>query len=89
MGIVKKNNSPRLPLHYLIGNDRVVAQFYNSWDKKYHLSELKLLRAGPDPLYEPPREYLCKASGNQGISSREEGSRNICSDCWQLLIESL
>jgi len=68
------NDSPNHPLRF-ITESRTVGQFYNSWDKKFHLAEYK-------PYDMPPTKYLCGKIGNFSIS-RREGSRMTCADCWK------
>lgn len=68
------NDNQNHPLRFEV-DGKVVGQFYNSWDKKYHLAEYV-------PYRRPPHVYLCGKSGNFS-PSRKEHSRLLCAECWR------
>lgn len=68
------NDSMNSPLRFE-GGGKVIGQFYNSWDKHYHLAEYK-------PYERQPTQYLCRKSGNFS-ASRREGKRMLCAACWR------
>lgn len=68
------NDSLNHPLRFQ-SEDKVVGQFYNSKDGKYHLAEY-------EPYRRPPHIYLCGKVGNFS-PSRFEGSRLLCTECWK------
>lgn len=74
----KINDSMNSPLRFVDDSGRILGQFYNSRDKKYHLAEYT-------PYKMSPREYLCSESGNFSPSRRED-DRNKCGECWGRLI---
>lgn len=68
------NNSTSHPLQLVTTDGRTIGQFYNSWDKMYHLAEY-------EPHRRPPTEYLCGGDGNFS-ASRCTHERNKCPKCW-------
>ena len=70
------NDSINHPLRVIVGA-KTFGQFYNSWDKKYHLAEYA-------PYETPPSVYVCGGRGNFS-PSRAEFARNTCGDCWSLV----
>jgi len=68
------NDDPNHPLRFE-GDGKVVGQFYNSWDKQYHLAEYR-------PYEILPEVYLCGGRGNFS-ASRSEHKRMLCADCWR------
>lgn len=71
----KVNNSVASPLQYIFEDGRIAGQFYNSWDKKYHL-------AFYEPYKKPPNEYFCGGVGNFAESRVDEGFINRCEKCF-------
>lgn len=63
--MLKINDSCNAPLRFLADDGTTIGQFYNSWDKQYHL-------ASYTPYYRTPSKYLCGNSGNFS-PSRDEG----------------
>lgn len=72
--MVRVNDNQNQPLRFE-GNGKVIGQFYNSWDKSYHLAEYV-------PYEQPPRAYLCGQRGNFS-GSRCESKRLLCVACWR------
>ena len=68
------NDSGHQPLRFEF-DGKVVGQFYNSWDRRYHLAEYA-------PYERPPHVYLCGRTGNFS-SSRSEHKRLLCVACWR------
>jgi len=68
------NDNQNQPLRFEVGG-KVIGQFYNSWDKQYHLAEY-------GPYKRPPNVYLCGGRGNFS-GSRCEHSRMLCATCWR------
>lgn len=73
------NSSINHPLHYLTECGRVIGQFYNSRDKKYHLSEYI-------PYKELPDVYLCGGKGNFAGSRANYEDRNKCKQCFSQIV---
>lgn len=71
----KKNDSINHPLQFITEDGKVIGQFYNSWDKKYHLAEYI-------PYEKLPTKYLCGKVGNFS-GDRSELKRNICEECFK------
>jgi hypothetical protein len=71
------NDDPRSPLRFQVSNEEVIGQFYNSWDKMFHLAKYR-------PCKSPPREYLCGGLGNFSLS-RKTRDRERCPVCWGLV----
>lgn len=69
------NESQDHPLRFEV-DGKVIGQFYNSWDKMYHLAEYV-------PYERPPHVYLCGKSGNFS-PSRSEHNRPLCAECWRV-----
>lgn len=65
-------------LHYVADDGTTFGQFYNSWDKKYHLAEYV-------PYDTPPQRYLCGGNGNFSPSRCDDKTRKMCTDCFNLL----
>lgn len=78
MKYVIKNDNLSSPLQFIFENGRVVGQFYNSKDKTYHLAEYL-------PYKSPPKQYLCKKSGNFSASRETFLERKICLKCFEHL----
>lgn len=76
----KVNDSINHTLRYVSENGKIYGQFYNSYDKKYHLAEYI-------PYHGPPRNFLCNAIGNASASRSEHEDRNKCLECFSLLDE--
>lgn len=74
--IIWVNDGFNHPLRFELPNGDIVGQFYNSWDKKYHLAQYT-------PFGNSPRKYLCGGTGNFSIS-RCVHDRNKCVDCFNL-----
>ncbi len=78
----KMNDKMTHPLRFEMEDGRVIGQFYNSWDKLYHLAEYV-------PYEMPPSKTLCgKGAGILGggfnfSSSRAEHRRELCPVCWK------
>jgi len=68
------NDSTNHPLRLITDDGKTIGQFYNSWDKLYHLAEYV-------PYDRPPSRYLCGKTGNFS-GSRSEHDRNKCDVCW-------
>lgn len=75
--LIKVNDSPTHPLKF-IKDDVTIGQFFNSWDRQYHLAEYT-------PYRLPPNKYLCGKTGNFSPSRSENESRNLCIECWKHL----
>lgn len=75
------NDSMNQPLRYIASNGDIIGQFYNSWDKKYHLAKYRLHSSIPY------NQYLCGDTGNFSCS-RSEHQRNKCEECWNILNEA-
>lgn len=75
--MIKQNTDSSAPLQFILKDKTVIGQFYNSWDKLYHLAIYI-------PYYLPPHKYLCKKTGNFS-SSRDEKNINKCIQCWSIL----
>jgi hypothetical protein len=69
-----KNDSMNHPLRFIVGK-KMFGQFYNSWDKKFHLAEYH------------NRNYLCGETGNFSPSRNDIENRNKCKKCYSLLNE--
>lgn len=68
------------PLSVELNDGVYLGQFYNSWDKKYHLAEFI-------PYEMPPRSFLCKAVPANFSPSREKNyqqHRPKCEKCFKL-----
>ena len=63
--MLKINDSCNAPLRFLTDDGTTIGQFYNSWDKQYHLAIYK-------PHERAPSMYLCGKTGNFS-PSRSEG----------------
>ena len=76
----KVNDSTSHPLRFITDDGTTIGQFYNSWDKTYHL-------AAYIPFAMPPREYLCGGIGNFSPSRSEGPQRKgpCCLSCWAIL----
>ena len=70
----KLNDNQNLPLRFEL-DGKVIGQFYNSVDKRYHLAEYV-------PYGRQPSVYLCGKAGNFS-PSRSENKRLICAACWR------
>jgi len=79
--MIKLNDTMNHPLRFIYRKDSVIGQFYNSLDKKYHLSEYI-------PYEQIPSRYLCGKTGNFSSSRREDDDRNICKECFKILEKS-
>lgn len=67
------NDSQKHPLRFEVDGE-VIEQFYNSWDKSYHLAQYV-------PYKRPPRVYLCGKTGNFS-ASQSKHKRLLCAACW-------
>jgi hypothetical protein len=71
----KINDSPNHPLRFIADDGRVIGQFYNSRDGRYHLSEYV-------PYERMPETYLCGKTGNFVISRSDIKSKQ-CAACFE------
>jgi hypothetical protein len=69
----KLNDNQNQPLRFEC-DGKVIGQFYNSWDKTYHLAEY-------EPYKRLPTVYTCGRRGNFS-GDRYDGNRLLCADCW-------
>ena len=76
---VWKNDSMNHPLRIELPSGEFIGQFYNSWDKKYHLAKYT-------PYEVNPNKYLCGQTGNFS-PSRNVHQRSKCECCWDLVEE--
>ena len=70
----KLNDSMNHPLRFIL-EGKTLGQFYNSWDKKFHLAEYV-------PYKTLPQRYMCGKTGNFALSRNEYEKRNICEECF-------
>lgn len=77
--MIKQNSDMSSPLRFVLNDKTVIGQFYNSWDRLYHLAIYI-------PYCLPPSKYLCEKTGNFS-PSRDERNMNKCNQCWAILNE--
>lgn len=68
---------PSGPIQFHLDDGTIIGQFYNSYDKLYHL-------AFYEPYRMPPRKFLCTSYGNFS-PSRSKKDIKKCPVCWSLL----
>lgn len=78
--MLKRNDSCSATLQFVLETNQIIGQFYNSWDKQYHL-------ASYIPGKVPPAEYLCGRRGNLSASRAEANQRKglCCPGCAERL----
>lgn len=78
--MLKLNDTCSAPLRFVADDGTTIGQFYNSWDKQYHLARYT-------PGVQPPTSYLCGKSGNFSPSRAEGKQRKgvCCTNCSQTL----
>ncbi len=72
----KLNDSMNSPLRFETEAGETLGQFYNSWDKRYHLASYV-------PYESMPSGYLCGKTGNMSPSRSEGPQRKgpCCTGC--------
>jgi len=77
--LLKLNDLYNSPLRYVSDDGRIFGQFYNSYDKKYHLSEYV-------PYRKLPEIYLCGKKGNFSGSREDYEGQKRCKDCFDVIL---